>query len=86
MSAARARYVIAEDDFLRAKPLVIRDIGHDIGPSVTNDAENVVAELVADGQLPPGRRLFYIDSQGLKDELLIEDGKFVGFAPGGGEQ
>lgn len=56
----------------------------DIGPwgrhmTVTNDAEGVVARL--SDQLN-GRRLFYFDSDGDLDELLIKDGKFAGFGPG----
>lgn len=53
----------------------------DMGPwnqhkSVTNDAESVVEELA------PGlgdRKLFYIDSDGRTDRLLVKDGKFAGF-------
>lgn len=59
--------------------LVIRDTGRDTDMSVTNDAENVVARLVAEGCLPPGRRLEYYDSEGVRDELLVRDGKFSGF-------
>jgi hypothetical protein len=28
-----------------------------------------------------GRRLEYIDSDGRRDQLLVKDGKFAGFAP-----
>ncbi len=62
--------------------LVIRDrneLGH---LSVTNDAEAVVAYLFRAGTLRDGRRLFYYDTDGNLDELLIKDGKFAGFAPG----
>lgn len=62
--------------------LIIRDVGHNDHRSVTNDAEKVVADLVASGDLPPGRRLFYYDSEGQLDELLVRDGKFAGFRPG----
>lgn len=63
--------------------LLIRDIGPwDTHPSVTNDAENVVQELVREGMLPVGRRLFYYDSDGQMDEILVKGGTFVGFAPG----
>lgn len=79
----RARYVIVDDDFLKSEPLVIRDIGPwDQHPSVTNDAEAVIEELAAAGNLPNGRRLFYFDSEGQKDELIHENGRFVRFAPG----
>lgn len=63
--------------------IVIKDVGPwDQHPSVTNDAENVVRDLVAQGYLPEGRRLFYFDSDGRLDEILVKDGQFVGFAPG----
>lgn len=49
-------------------------------PSVTNDAERVVKQLVAGGLLPPGRRLAYYDTEGQLDEIIVEDGQFAGFA------
>lgn len=62
------------------KPLVIRDVGPwDSHLSVTNDAEQVVKRLVGRGLLPEGRRLFYFDSDGQEDEILIKDGEFAGF-------
>lgn len=67
------------------EPLVIldRNLGN---RSVTNDAEAVVAELIAGGFLPGDRRLLYYDSEGMLDELLIKDGRFVGSAPGPGRK
>lgn len=63
--------------------IVIRDVGPwDQHPSVTNDAEGVVERLAAEDWLPPGRRLFYYDSDNQLDEILIEAGRFAGFAPG----
>ncbi len=80
---ARARWAIVEDDLLQEDPLVIQDCGdHSRVPTITNDAEAVVRDLIATRQLPAGRRLFYVDSEGQRDEILIEDGQFVGFAPG----
>jgi hypothetical protein len=81
METNRAKYMIVEDDFTQTEPLVIKDVGRD-AKSVTNDAENVVRDLVKQGHLPAGRRLLYYDSMGQLDELLIKDGKFAGFAPG----
>jgi len=63
-------------------PLVIRDTGHLVTVSLTNDAENVVADLVANELLAPGRRLFYYDSEGQLDEIVVENGKFKGFQAG----
>lgn len=49
--------------------------------SVTNDAEAVVEELHSRGMLPTGRRLEHFDSEGHRDQLLVLDGVFAGFAP-----
>ena len=85
MGTRHARYVVIRDDFLQEAPVVIEDVGPwDQHPTITNDAEWVVEQLVNQGRLPTGRRLFYIDSDGQKDELLVKDGRFAGFAPGPG--
>lgn len=48
--------------------------------SVTNDAENVVSDVLKIfGEL----RIVYRDSQGSWDELLHDGVKFIGFAPYG---
>ena len=61
--------------------LVIRDVVHwDEHPTVTNAAEAVVERLAPHLN---GRRLFYYDSEGRLDELLVKDGRFAGFAPAG---
>lgn len=61
--------------------LLIKDVGHAQGmPTVTNDAEAVVATLVESGELGR-RRLRYVDSDGATDEMLVRRGRFVGFAP-----
>jgi len=49
------------------------DIG---GKSVTNDAENVVKEL---NIKYPGRRIIYRDTMNRWDELVHENGLFVGW-------
>ena len=46
------------------------------GRSVTNDAENVVEYLHS---VYGNRRIFYIDSEGILDELRHKNGNFVGF-------
>lgn len=63
---------------------VIRDMGTGNAMSITNDAENVVAQVVSLESYTPGQRILYYDTDGNIDELLIKDGKFVGFAPGPG--
>lgn len=64
--------------------VLIEDVGPwDKVPTVTNNPEEVVR------QLAPGlgdRRLYYIDSQGDTDQLLVEDGRFAGFHCGGPEE
>lgn len=72
----------ARFDIIESRDAVlIRDLGPwDKHLTVTNDAEWVVEHLAS---MLEGRRLFYIDSSGAKDELVVKDGKFAGFAPGG---
>jgi len=60
----------------------------DLGPwnrhlTITNDAEGVVKRMVPHLK---GRRLFYIDSEGETDELVIKKGQFAGFKPGPGRK
>jgi hypothetical protein len=63
--------------------VIIKDIGPwDKHISVTNDAEWVVQRLFRDNDIIEGQKLFYIDSEGQADEILIENGQFKGFAPG----
>lgn len=47
------------------------------GRSVTNDAENVVREV---NSHHPDCRIIYRDSDGIRDELIHENGVFKGFA------
>ena len=49
-----------------------------VGKSVTNDAERVVAELSV---RYPGYRIIYRDTDGKWDELLHKDGVFIDFLP-----
>lgn len=73
----RSNYTLVQDD---SEKVVIRDLGPwDEYLSVTNDAEQVVEELAP---TLLGRRLFYYDSAGQLDELIVKDGKFHSFAPG----
>ena len=58
--------------------LVLKDIGHNVGMSMTNDIEYVVEE-VAD--MLHNRRLFYYDSCGDLSEIYVSDGQFSGWGP-----
>lgn len=62
------------------RSVTIRDEGPwSYHPTVTNDADWVVASLLT---IIGKRRLFYVDSDGRLDELLIKASRFAGFAPG----
>jgi hypothetical protein len=74
----RCGYDIRSDE--PGGPLLIEDTGCREGlVTVTNDVEAVVKQLHEGGHLPKGRRLFYIDSYGCKDELIHKNGRFVDF-------
>jgi hypothetical protein len=58
---------------------VIALIDHDEGKSITNDAENAIADLAADFDLFK-YRVIYCDTRGIFDELLVgSTGQFAGF-------
>jgi hypothetical protein len=58
---------------------VIAVIDHDEGKSVTNDAENVIADLAACFDLSK-HRVIYRDTRGIWDEILVDrSGRFAGF-------
>ena len=85
-----ANFVVRE---VHADRVIIQDVGpwHE-HPTITTDAEDVVRRMVRgveDRQLPGdpifqlgNRRLFYYDSEGNLDELVVADSRFVRFAPG----
>ena len=74
----RSRYRVCQET---ADCLCIEDLGPwDQHQTVTNDAENVVADLA---DKLNGRRLEYYDSEGRRDQLLVRHGRFAGFAPAG---
>ena len=61
-------------------PLIIKDEGPwDKFMTVTNDVDNVVEYLFDQGLLTEGRPLYYFDSEGSMDEILIEDRRVMGF-------
>jgi len=63
------------------KFITLVDLGpHDEYKTITNAAEWVVAQMV---DRLKGRKLYYFDTQGNIDQILIHDGKFAGFVPGG---
>ena len=75
---APANYSIIEDHDTH---LLILDVGPwNEFKTITNAAEGVVEELA---ERLNGRRLFYVDSENITDELVHKDGKFVDFKFGG---
>lgn len=57
-------------------------VDRDEGRSVTNDAENVVRQL--EGTVDGGvglRKVYYRETDGRFDELVIKGGRFVRFSP-----
>ena len=80
--AARAKFIVESDG---NNSLVIADVGdHSKVPTVTNDAEAVVADLHESGLLGD-KNLYYHDSEGMLDQLLHDGaGTFKGYAPGPG--
>lgn len=77
---ANARYQIVNQN---DKSVTIRDLGPwNMYPTVTNLAEEVVAELFEQKVLTPFKRLFYFDSEGELDEITHKNGRFTGFIHG----
>lgn len=68
--------------FAEDHAVIVRDRFDEIGGgclTITNGAEGVVEELAP---MLAGRRLFYVDTEGRVDELLVKDGRFAGFKAG----
>jgi hypothetical protein len=60
---------------------VIAIIDHDQGRSVTNDAENVIADLLAQGFDLSRYLVIYKDTRGIWDQILVDrTGRFAGFS------
>lgn len=78
------RYGNLHPNYSIVEAIIIRDEGGDC-PSVTNDVVYVVDELRDAGRLGKKTRLFYLDSQGELDEIVLgPDRRFLRFAPGPG--
>lgn len=50
------------------------------GPSVTNTAESVIHQLCDFHGLPSNMPFIYRDTDGIWDELLVKNGRFLDFA------
>ena len=72
-----ANYRIVRED---SDELIIEDVGPwNEHPTITNDAEWVVEQVAP---LLRGRLLFYFDSAGDLDRLVVRAGRFAGFVVG----
>ncbi len=59
--------------------ILLRDLGPwDKYMTITNGAEQVVDKIAP---MLNSRSLEYIDSEGNRDQILVKNGKFAGFAP-----
>ena len=77
MTTRSANYRVVDD---APGYLVLDDLGPwDRYATITNAVESVVAEVAP---LLRDRRLFYFDSLGHLDEIVVQDGRFHHFAPG----
>ena len=78
MSDQKANYIVRERTEER---IVLEDIGPwDRYMTITNAAETVIAEIERDYGIGT-RKVLYYDSDGELTELLVENGRFAGFAP-----
>lgn len=59
---------------------VVCIVDHDNGKSVTNDADNVIDDLVKAGIDVSGMPVIYRDTEGYWDQLLVSESRFVDFA------
>jgi hypothetical protein len=60
---------------------VIAIVDHCGGKSVTNDAENVIADLVRQGFDLSKYQVIYQDTRGIWDQILVDStGRFAGFS------
>lgn len=71
----RAAYVYSVEDG------IICIVDRDTGKSVTNDVNNVVADLVHAGVWQRGMPVIYRDTRGVWDQIVVKDGHFHSFAP-----
>ena len=81
------RWNTANYEIVEATPtrIVLRDLGPwDQNMTITNAAESVIEEISKKCNGIGSRRVFYYDSEGDLDELLVKNEKFAGFkyAPG----
>lgn len=78
MTSARAAYGVVH--VLPQDVLCLADLNVEGRPSLTNDAERVIEDLVGHGFDLATSRVIYRDSMGVWDEMLVREQRFAGFA------
>ena len=76
----RAQFEVLKHE--AGKYIHIRDIGHNTGRTITNDAEYVIGQLFSEYGITENTRVFYVDSAGRIDELVHHGRKFTTFKAG----
>lgn len=71
--ANRADYTIEVND-----GLFVGIVDHDNGKSVTNDAAEIIQDLVNSGMNVDARIIVYRDTMGIWDRIVTKNGKCVG--------
>ncbi len=71
--ANRAAYTYTIEDG------IVCVIDLDNGKSVTNDADNLIADLVANGIDLAVHPVIYKDTQGVWDQLVVQNNRFANF-------
>ena len=69
-------------DHVAEKYILVRDVGHNYGRTVTNDPEYIVNMIYEDYGISDSTRIFYEDSEGTIDELVHSGKKFRGHKAG----
>jgi hypothetical protein len=64
------------------KYILVRDVGHNGGRTVTNDPEYIVKLIYEDYGITDGTRIFYIDSEETVNELRHSGKRFTGYKSG----
>ena len=72
MSRSPSCIILFSDDQM----LVVKDRGLDTQLTITNGAEEFIRDIAPTLE---SRRLFYYDTNGVLDELIVKDGSFYDF-------
>lgn len=74
----RSSYTVSVVGTTPQNEKIVFIIDNDAGMTVTNDAENVVLDILRNY---PNHRIVYRDTEGIWDEILHRNGEYIGFSP-----